>query len=74
MKITTAGAKGKHVPLRMCVVCRERKAKGELSRYIRGGKGSHPVSDPDQKLPGRGMYVCDREECRKRFEWISLRK
>ena len=64
----------KHVPVRMCVICRERAAKTELSRYVRTEKGHPPLPDPDQKEPGRGVYVCGRDECRKRFERVSLRK
>lgn len=70
---TTAPA-GKHIPVRMCVVCRERRPKAELSRYVRSEKGQPPVFDPESKMPGRGMYVCDREDCRKRFESGSRKK
>lgn len=70
------GEAGKrHVPIRMCAVCRERHPKRELSRYVRpGGKGTPPVPDPDQRIPGRGVYVCSREDCRKRFDRGSPRK
>lgn len=63
-----------HVPLRMCIVCRERLPKGELSRYVRAKVGNRLAKDDKQTHPGRGYYVCHRDECRKRFEKISLRK
>jgi predicted RNA-binding protein YlxR (DUF448 family) len=66
--------KGKHVPIRMCVVCRERRPKAELARYVRTGKDRQPLPDPDQRMPGRGLYVCEKEGCRKRFASGSPRK
>ena len=74
MNETNAPAREKHIPQRMCAICRERLPKSELSRYVRTGKGEPHLPDPDKNQPGRGIYVCDREECRKRFERISLRK
>ena len=57
-----------HVPVRMCVVCRERFPKGELTRYVlNDGESAQPVPDPGQVLPGRGFYVCDQARCREVF-------
>ncbi len=44
-------------PLRMCMVCRERKEKQDLIR-ISCPKGGIPVIDREEKNPGRGAYVC----------------
>jgi len=56
-------------PERMCCVCRRRLPKAQLERYVRaGGEGAEAFTpDPRKILPGRGLYVCGREECRERF-------
>jgi uncharacterized protein len=52
----------KHIPLRMCVACRQRRPKGELLRLLLTPEGFQ--LDPTGKLPGRGAYVCpDNPEC-----------
>lgn len=62
-----------HVPMRTCVLCRRKLPKQELTRHVRDGSGQL-ICDPAQVLPGRGMYVCSDEACRKRFEKFGLRK
>ena len=57
--------KPKKIPLRMCVGCRESKPKRELIRVVRSPEGEVSL-DPVGKKPGRGAYVCRREECLKR--------
>jgi hypothetical protein len=64
---------GAHVPLRTCVICRRKLPKFELLRHVRVESGQ-PVHDPDQTRPGRGIYVCTDQTCRKRFEKFGLRK
>ncbi|GAB6888294.1 hypothetical protein JCM13304A_17930 [Desulfothermus okinawensis JCM 13304] len=65
----------KHIPLRTCIVCRKKKAKYLLDRYvyIRG----EFILDREQKLPGRGFYICREENCRqkagKRFSSLKYR-
>lgn len=49
-------------PLRMCMVCRERREKQDLIR-VAYQKDRGAVIDPAGKLPGRGAYVCRRPEC-----------
>jgi len=56
------GARRKHVPLRMCVVCGQKRPKRELIRIVRMPDGSITI-DPKGKQPGRGAYVCRQEEC-----------
>ncbi|MER3482564.1 MAG: DUF448 domain-containing protein [Meiothermus sp.] len=68
----------KHVPIRQCVACRERRPKGELLRVVLGKGGptnseqsrrtnseqSGPTIDPTGRKPGRGAYICpDKPEC-----------
>lgn len=46
----------KHVPMRMCIVTRERKPKAELIRVVRLEDGTVQV-DPKGKLKGRGANM-----------------
>lgn len=52
----------KHVPLRLCIVCREQKQKSELLRIVRTSDGEITF-DPSGKLPGRGAYICADGDC-----------
>ncbi|MBR2916722.1 MAG: YlxR family protein [Clostridia bacterium] len=54
-------------PLRMCVVCRERKEKGELIRVVKTLE-SEAMIDFSFKAQGRGAYVCKNEDCIKMAE------
>jgi predicted RNA-binding protein YlxR (DUF448 family) len=51
----------KHIPLRMCIGCREALAKRSLVRVVRGPDGVR--IDPTGKAAGRGAYVHDRRPC-----------
>lgn len=44
-------------PLRMCMVCRERKEKSDLIR-IAHPKGEQPRMDTAGTAVGRGAYIC----------------
>lgn len=55
-----------HVPMRMCVICRERRPKTTLARYVKDEQGNLIIDAP-MTSPGRGWYVCDRAECHARF-------
>lgn len=55
-----------HVPVRMCVICRERFAKAALTRYVKDEHGNLSM-DASMTSPGRGWYVCDSPECARRF-------
>jgi len=52
--------KEKHIPKRMCVACREMKAKNELFKVV---YNDGAIIDKSGKLPGRGAYVCKNIEC-----------
>ncbi|MBL8145486.1 MAG: YlxR family protein [Anaerolineae bacterium] len=54
----------KHVPVRMCVVCREHGGKRVLTRVVRTAGGV--VVDPTGKMNGRGAYLCDKASCWQR--------
>ncbi len=49
---------------RMCAVCRDLKAKGELLRFVK--KDQVVMPDISGKIPGRGAYICKTEECIKK--------
>lgn len=52
----------KHVPLRSCIVCQEKRPKRELVRIVCTPEGTIEV-DPKGKRPGRGAYVCRDPRC-----------
>ncbi len=51
-----------HIPMRRCLGCRGRRRKDELVRLTHvDGKGV--VVDVEQKMPGRGAYLCNDDRC-----------
>ena len=62
----------RHIPIRSCFICRKRFEKKQLMRFV--CKNEHKAkkvpeqADPEQLLPGRGIYVCNSSECIKRLE------
>ena len=52
------------VPIRTCVVCREKAGKRELFRIVRTEQGI--MIDPTGKQNGRGAYLCERKSCWER--------
>lgn len=52
----------KKIPQRQCMGCRERKAKRELIRIVRGTDGTVRV-DFSGKVNGRGAYLCPNAAC-----------
>ncbi len=57
----------KKIPQRQCMGCRERKAKRELIRVVRGTDGVVSL-DFSGKLNGRGAYICPNKECLKKAQ------
>ena len=55
----------KKIPQRQCMGCRERKAKRELVRIVRGTDGTVSL-DFTGKINGRGAYLCPNAECLKK--------
>ena len=55
----------KKIPQRQCMGCRERKAKKELIRVVRGTDGVVSL-DFGGKMNGRGAYICPDPECLKK--------
>ena len=57
----------KKIPQRQCMGCRERKAKKEMIRVVRGTDGCVSL-DFSGKLNGRGAYICPNPECLKKVQ------
>jgi predicted RNA-binding protein YlxR (DUF448 family) len=56
--------RSKHVPVRMCVVCRDKDSKRALTRIVRTPEGVRV--DASGKLNGRGAYLCEQASCWER--------
>lgn len=54
----------KHIPLRMCIICRKKYPKQQLRRYVVTADGIYV--DASGKQRGRGAYVCDDLACQQR--------
>ena len=57
----------KKIPQRQCMGCRERKAKREMIRVVRGTDGTVSL-DFSGKMNGRGAYICPDPECLKKAQ------
>ncbi|MEQ8673478.1 MAG: YlxR family protein [Aggregatilineales bacterium] len=55
----------KRVPIRMCVVCREKDEKRQLMRLVRTPDGIQV--DTGGKMNGRGAYICEKIDCWERI-------
>lgn len=58
-------ARRKHVPQRMCAVCRTTVDKRSLTRLVRTPDEGVQI-DPTGKRSGRGAYLCDQLACWER--------
>ncbi len=52
----------KHIPQRLCIICRTSTPKRGLIRIVRTAEG-RVVVDTTGKLNGRGAYVCAEPQC-----------
>ena len=50
-----------HVPTRMCIACRERFAKDELTRVV--VNNGIATIDSTMKMQTRGLYICKNPDC-----------
>ena len=55
------------IPQRQCMGCRERKAKRDMIRIVRGTDGMVNL-DFGGKANGRGAYICPDPECLKKAQ------
>ena len=57
----------KKIPQRQCMGSRERKAKREMIRVVRGTDGTVSL-DFGGKMNGRGAYICPNPDCLKKAQ------
>lgn len=48
-------------PQRTCVICRQKREKRALTRFVAAAQGVFP--DPTGKASGRGAYLCEQAAC-----------
>lgn len=56
------GKRHKHVPLRSCIACHNKRPKRELIRIVRTPEGAIEI-DLKGKRSGRGAYLCPSRQC-----------
>ena len=56
------GPRPKHIPQRMCIICRDHDAKRGLHRIVRSPEGTVAL-DPTGRRNGRGAYICHKTAC-----------
>lgn len=56
---------GAHVPQRTCLGCGRKAPQGQLLRLVLQGDVVTP--DRERLRPGRGAYICPRQECAMRL-------
>jgi uncharacterized protein len=59
---THKAGRAKHIPQRVCVVCKTTSAKRSLIRLVKTAESGLQI-DPTGKLNGRGAYLCDDPAC-----------
>ena len=57
----------KKIPQRQCMGCRERKAKREMLRVVRGTDNAVYL-DFSGKMNGRGAYICPDPACLRKAQ------
>jgi len=58
-----------HIPERTCVFCKKRAPKTDFFRFT--NQKGNLVFDPEQKLEGRGAYLC--KECFDKKDNLKVR-
>ena len=53
------------IPIRQCIVCREKKIKPLLFRFVKKDANTI-ILDEDQKINQRGAYLCNSPDCVKK--------
>lgn len=53
----------KHIPMRMCLGCRQMKEKTQLIRIAVDRQTNELVIDNPQKVIARGVYLCRNADC-----------
>ena len=55
---------GQRIPVRSCVVCRQRFHQAALVRLVKLGTTGAVALDPKRRAGGRGFYICSSPACR----------
>jgi len=55
----------RHIPRRMCIICRKRFDKGDLIRVVKanGDCGDNIALDTAHRIQARGVYICKSQAC-----------
>ncbi len=64
--LKTRPSEKKTYPIRTCRGCGVKKMQSELVRHCL--QQGQLVVDNERKLPGRGVYCCNNDQCRHRLE------
>jgi hypothetical protein len=71
--MSNKASKAGHLPMRTCVVCRNRKPQTELMRFV--FIDGEIVFDLQRCLQSRGYYLCDENRCLEDLEqWLKKKK
>ncbi len=63
-------SKANFIPVRMCVICRNRMIKENLLRFVIINK--EIVYDFNNKIEARGYYLCRSKKCRTNIhKWLK---
>ncbi len=54
-------------------MCRNRRAKSDLLRYVWDPDAGMPVLDEKQNMAGRGAYCCITGDCKEQYLAIRQR-
>ncbi len=66
-------SKANHIVERSCVICRVKKNKSELLRFI--SFDGRQVFDLKNVIQARGFYICNDNACLSRLEqWIKKKR
>ena len=49
-------------PVRTCMACRTKGSKDKFIKIVKNKDGSFAI-ERDNKLEGRGCYICNNKEC-----------
>ncbi len=53
-------------PVRTCCVCKSKNEKNKLLKIVKNKNGKIEL-DLMQNKDGRGLYVCNKDECKNKF-------
>lgn len=58
--------KNKHIPIRKCAGCGDRKCKQDFVRIVYSKEKNEVLIDDSYKMNCRGVYLCRKIECLKK--------